>query len=71
MKHPSNFWKTLDIPLINCEASLTSTWSVNCVLTVLTTPEAATAQGHNPARPARSAPTGETFKIKDTKLLFQ
>ena len=23
LKHLSNFWKTLDIPLINCEVSLT------------------------------------------------
>ena len=26
LKHLSNFWRTLDIPLINCEMSLTLTW---------------------------------------------
>ena len=28
-KHISNFWKTLDIPLINCEITLFMTWSEN------------------------------------------
>ena len=27
LKHLSNFWKTLDIPLINCEVSLALSWS--------------------------------------------
>ena len=31
LKHLSNFWKSLDMPLINCEVSLSLTWSVNCV----------------------------------------
>ena len=29
VKHLSNFWKTLDIPLINCEVSLALSWSEN------------------------------------------
>ena len=33
LKYLSNFWRTLDIPLINCEVSLTLTWSANCVVT--------------------------------------
>ena len=33
LKHLSNFWKTLDIPLINCEINLILTWSENCVIT--------------------------------------
>ena len=33
LKYLSNFWKTLDIPLIDCEVSLTLTWSENCVKT--------------------------------------
>ena len=27
LKYVSNFWRTLDMPLINCEVSLTLTWS--------------------------------------------
>ena len=37
LKYLSNFWKILDMPLINCEVSLTLTWSKNCVLTDITT----------------------------------
>ena len=33
LKFLSNFWRTLDIPLINCEVSLTVTWSEYCVIT--------------------------------------
>ena len=29
LKYLSNFWKSLDMPLINCEVSLTLTWSEN------------------------------------------
>ena len=38
------------MPLINCEISLTLTWSENCVLTDIKTQTAAAAQGDNPAR---------------------
>ena len=31
-KYLSNFWRTLDIPLINCEVNLILTWSDNCVI---------------------------------------
>ena len=33
LKYLSNFSRSLDMPLINCEVSLTLTWSENCVLT--------------------------------------
>ena len=33
LKHLSNFWKTLDTPLINFKVNLILTWSENCVLT--------------------------------------
>ena len=33
LKHLSNFWITLDIPLINCEINLILTWSEDCVIT--------------------------------------
>ena len=82
LKHLSNFWKTLDMPLINCEVFLTLTWSENCVLTDVTTQTAKAAQGdqqdqqyqqyqqyqQDPARSAINAPTNATFQITDTKL---
>ena len=56
------------MPLINCEVSLTLTWSENCVLTDIKTQTAAAAQGDNPARERIDPPGSATFKITDTKL---
>ena len=68
LKYLSNFWRTLDIPLINCEINLILTWSENCVLTSKITRAAAPAQGGNPAVTKVNNPTGATFKITETKL---
>ena len=54
LKHLSNFWRTLNIPLINCEIELILTWSKNCVLADMTT--------------ANNPPIGLEFQITDTKL---
>ena len=32
LKYLSNFWRTLEMPLINCEVNLISTWSSTCVI---------------------------------------
>ena len=52
--------------LINCEVSLTLTWSGNFILTDITT-QAADPDA-NPTIPAKYAPTNTTFQITDTKL---
>ena len=33
LKHLGSFWSGLDIALVNCQVSLTLTWSANCALT--------------------------------------
>ena len=33
LKYSSNFWRTLEMPLINCEVNLSLTWSSTCVIT--------------------------------------
>ena len=38
LKYLSNFWRTLEIPLINCEVNLILTWSSTCVLIATNTP---------------------------------
>ena len=48
--------------LVNCELSLTFTWSKNCILTGMA---ARAAQGNNTEIAAR---TGTTYKVIDTKL---
>ena len=32
LKYLSNFWRTLEMPWINCEVNLILTWSTNCVI---------------------------------------
>ena len=32
LKQSSNFWITLEMPLINCEVNLILDWSANCVI---------------------------------------
>ena len=32
LKYLSNFWRTLEMPLINCEVNLILTWSSSCIL---------------------------------------
>ena len=60
LKYLSNFWRSLNILLINCEVELILTWSKNCVLADMTVNAA--------ADPAIVAPSGAKFKITDTKL---
>ena len=48
--------------LIDCEVSLTLTWSKDCLMTDIGRRD---SQGDNPAI---AAPTNATFKIKDTIL---
>ena len=33
LKYLSNFWRTLEIPLMNYEVNLIFTWSTDCVIT--------------------------------------
>ena len=54
LKRLSSFWRTLDIPLINCEIELMLTRSKNCVLADMTA--------------ANNPPIGLEFQITYTKL---
>ena len=62
LKYLSNFWRTLDMPLINCEINLILAWSKN----VLTDMIKRTAGGLN--LPTTAARTSASFAIKDCKL---
>ena len=62
LKHLSNFWRSLNIPLIICKVELILTWSKNCVLVDMTERD---TEGDNPAIVAL---TELEFKITDTKL---
>ena len=66
LKHLSNFWRHLNIPLINCEVELILTWFKNCVLIDKSTREA--NYGDNPVVYEIDNPENATFKITDVKL---
>ena len=38
LKYLSNFWRTLEMPLINCEVNLILTWSSKCVFIATVNP---------------------------------
>ena len=63
LKHLSNFWRTLNMPLIYCEINLILIWSENCVLTSKVTRDA--DPNADPAVAAIDNPTNATFKITD------
>ena len=64
LKHLNNFWRSLNIPLINCEIELILNWSKNYVLDGMTLRDA--RNNNDPT--AIVAPTGLEFQIKDLKL---
>ena len=61
LKYLSNFWRSLEMPLINCKIELLLKWIENCVLTSAAIGAKANATGADSA----------TFKITDPKLYVQ
>ena len=66
LKHLSNFWRQLDIPLINCEVELILTWFKNSVL-IDKSPREANYDA-DPNVYETDNPENTTFKITDVKL---
>ena len=66
LKHLGNFWRSLDILLINCEVELILTWSKNCVLINKLTRGADYDPG--PIVYEIDNPENAIFQITDTKL---
>ena len=66
LKFLSNFGKTLDIVLVNCEVSLTLNWSKNCVITSKAT--RAVDPNADPAVAEIDNTTTTTFQITDSKM---
>ena len=64
LKHLSNFWRTLNIPLINYVIELILSWSKNCALADMTVK----AAGNNNDLHAIVPLTGLEFQITDIKL---
>ena len=66
LKHLGNFWRTLDMLLINCEINLILTWSESCVLTSKATRDA--DPDANPAVAVFDNPANAIFEMTDTKV---
>ena len=66
LKHLSNFWRHLDISLINCEVELILIWFKNCLLIDKSTREA--NYGANLVVYEIDSPKDATFKITDITL---
>ena len=66
LKYISNFFRSLNFPLVNCEVSLTLTWSENCVLTSKTTGDA--DPDADPAVAGTNNPTNAVLKMTDCNL---
>ena len=65
LKYLSNFWRSFNIPLINCEVELILTWFKNCLLISKSTRDA----DHNvPIDRKIDVPENAIFQITDTKL---
>ena len=63
LKNLGNFWRSLDIPLINCEITLILSWDKECVLV------GRAFRGPPPAAANRiNSPTSAKFEITDCKL---
>ena len=67
LKYLGNFWRSLDIPLINCEITLILSWYKECVLVGRALRNAPNPQP-NPPVVAIESPTGAKFEITDCKL---
>ena len=64
LKYLSNFWRSLDLPLIICKIELYLSWSKACIVSeIWITPVIA----GNPPNPPRQT-TGATFQINNAKL---
>ena len=66
LKYLSNFWRSLNIPLVNCEVELILTWFKNFVLINKSTRDANYVA--DPIVHKIDNPEDATFQIKDTKL---
>ena len=67
LKYLGNFWRSSDIPLINCETTLILSWYKKCVLVGKALRNAPDPQS-NPPIAAIESPTDAKFEITDCKL---
>ena len=65
LKYLSNFWRALEMPLINCEVNLILTWSKDCVITN------SSGEGKFAITERKLYVPAVTLSTKDNEKLFQ
>ena len=68
LRHLSNFFRALDIPLVGCKVSSNLKWSKNCVSITKATRNALAAERDNPAVAKINNPTNAEFSVTDCKF---
>ena len=72
LKYLSNFWRSLDLPLVNCEIELDLTWSKYCVTSQVSIKFRVVDQNADSVEyEAVTATTGTKFQIKMLNFMFQ
>ena len=69
LKYLRNFWRSLEMPLINCKIKLSLTWNPNCVLSNLVGNSTFTITDAKPYVPVVTLSTEENAKL--SKLLTE
>ena len=70
LKYLSNFGRSLDLPLINCEVKLDLSWSRYCIISAVSRTPAVPAIPPVPAVQATQT-TGATFELATQSFMFQ
>ena len=69
LKYLSNFWRSLDLPLINCEIELDLRWARNCIISKISRTFKAVDPNVDPVvYQVTSQTTTATFQINNAKL---
>ena len=71
LEYLRNFWRSLDLLLINCELELDLPWSKRCIISAISITPVMTGNSRtNPTVPAVAArqATGATFQMNNAKI---
>ena len=66
LKYLCNFWRSLDLPFIDCQIELDMRWTKNCVLSKIS--RTFNAVGDLPVQEVETTTIGATFWINNAKL---
>ena len=68
LKYLSNFWKSLDSPLLNCEIELDLSWSRYCVISEISRTSKAVPNTNLVRYEVKATTNSATFQINNAKL---